>query len=516
LCDDGVYCNGAETCSAVSDCQAGTAVECGDGVGCTVDSCNEGTDSRDHVATDSLCDDGVYCNGAETCSAVNDCQAGTAVECGDGVGCTVDSCNEDTDSCDHVATDSLCDDGVYCNGAEICSAVSDCQAGMAPCPDDGLFCNGTESCDELNDQCTASGDPCLDGNDCTDDLCDEDQDVCQNRCGAVGPGDACCADPVCAGSPVCAGEFLITSITQDWGGTNDVNLAWESVSGQVFDISLKDGLTGTFHVVDTVVASGNESTWTDDGLWAGGTHPSTVQERYYRVTRYGQDSGNTVGMFRITVGEGMNLVGLPLVPAETSLEAVLNGQLTGADNEGDADRVWVWNGSNFEFAWLAEGAGVPPQYQGAWFTGVSPASMTLEADQGFWVQVRPGHGSTELSFLGEVPGSNRTIVLQEGMNLVSPSSPQGRPVGDQGVSDANLWESGVTGADNEGDADRIWSWSGTNYQFHWLVDDVSPAYNGSWYAGNNPSSLSIEPGRGYWVQIRQGHGTVHWTYPVGP
>jgi len=218
----------------------------------------------------------------------------------------------------------------------------------------------------------------------------------------------------------------------------------------------------------------------------------------------------------VTVGEGMNLTGLPLVPLAGSLEAVLGGQLSGADNEGDADRIWVWNGTNYEFAWLAEGAGVPPEYQGAWFTGVSPSGIELHADQGFWVQVRAGHGETDLFLLGEVSETDREISLNVGMNLVSPSFPVGRSLGDQAAADANLWESGATGADNEGDADRVWNWTGSNYQFHWLVDGVSPAYDGMWYTGNNPSAMSIEPGRGYWIQIRDDHIAWIWTYPVEP
>ncbi|TFH20826.1 MAG: hypothetical protein E4H03_11585, partial [Myxococcales bacterium] len=95
-CDDGLFCNGAETCSATLGCQAGTAPNCNDGVGCTGDSCNEGTNVCDHVANNGSCDDGLFCNGAETCSVTLDCQAGTAPNCSDGVGCTDDSCNEGT------------------------------------------------------------------------------------------------------------------------------------------------------------------------------------------------------------------------------------------------------------------------------------------------------------------------------------------------------------------------------------------------------------------------------------
>ena len=132
-CSDGLFCNGVETC--VDDaCLAGTPVDCDDGVACTADSCNEGTDSCDNVTNDAVCDDGAFCNGSETCSAVVGCEAGISVDCDDGVGCTDDSCNETTDSCDNDTNDGNCDNGVFCDGSETCDAVLDCQAGGAALP----------------------------------------------------------------------------------------------------------------------------------------------------------------------------------------------------------------------------------------------------------------------------------------------------------------------------------------------------------------------------------------------
>ena len=40
--------------------------------------------------TDAECDDGVFCNGEEVCGAGGVCEAGTVPECDDGVGCTAD------------------------------------------------------------------------------------------------------------------------------------------------------------------------------------------------------------------------------------------------------------------------------------------------------------------------------------------------------------------------------------------------------------------------------------------
>lgn len=70
------------------------------------------------------------------------------------------------------------------------------------------------------------------------------------------------------------------------------------------------------------------------------------------------------------------------------------------------------------------------------------------------------------------------------------------------LTNSNFWESGLTGADNEATADRIWSWIGSLYEFLWLVDGVGAPNDGQWYMGNNPVNRALEPGKGYWLQRR--------------
>ena len=190
-CDDGAFCNGAETCNA-GTCQPGTPPTCDDGAFCNgTETCNEVTDSCDsgsdpcnggtcdeandlcvECSTNADCNDGAFCNGTETCNAgtcvagtpvvcsdgafcngvescneaTDSCAPGTPVNCNDGVSCTVDSCNENTNSCNHVAVNSLCSDGAFCNGTETCHPINDCQAGTPPC---GLG----ETCNETQDTC---------------------------------------------------------------------------------------------------------------------------------------------------------------------------------------------------------------------------------------------------------------------------------------------------------------------------------------------------------------------------
>ncbi|KAL7534367.1 hypothetical protein ACHAXR_005826, partial [Thalassiosira sp. AJA248-18] len=55
----------------------------------------------------SDCDDGLWCNGYETCDSNGQCQFGTPPNCSDGLICTDDICNESTDTCDHPPTNCL-------------------------------------------------------------------------------------------------------------------------------------------------------------------------------------------------------------------------------------------------------------------------------------------------------------------------------------------------------------------------------------------------------------------------
>ncbi|RME38100.1 MAG: hypothetical protein D6788_08090, partial [Planctomycetota bacterium] len=161
VCDNGLFCDGVETCDSASGCQAGTP-PCSEG-----QACDEDNDRcRTPCTIDADCDDGLFCNGTEAC--VNDfCEPGTPPDCDDGVDCTVDSCDEDNDVCVNTADDSACDDGVFCNGAETCDPASGCQPGTPPCADPTPLCN--ETADQC-DQC-ASIDDCDDNDPCTFNSC---------------------------------------------------------------------------------------------------------------------------------------------------------------------------------------------------------------------------------------------------------------------------------------------------------------------------------------------------------
>ncbi|MFQ5531538.1 MAG: LamG domain-containing protein, partial [Candidatus Nanoarchaeia archaeon] len=78
-CDNNIFCDGAEKCVA-GTCVAGTPPT-DDGVSCTADSCDEVTDIVTHTPNNTLCDNGLFCDGTETCDLVLDCQIGNPISC---------------------------------------------------------------------------------------------------------------------------------------------------------------------------------------------------------------------------------------------------------------------------------------------------------------------------------------------------------------------------------------------------------------------------------------------------
>jgi len=115
--------------------------------------CNTDLSMTDWSNNDgAVCEDGLYCNGADTC-------AGGACAAHIGNPCP--------------------DNGLWCDGEEFCNEDADaCDVRNAPtCPDNGLWCDGEEFCNEDTDACDASGEPCV-----APFVCNELTDTCESAC----------------------------------------------------------------------------------------------------------------------------------------------------------------------------------------------------------------------------------------------------------------------------------------------------------------------------------------------
>jgi len=257
------------------------------------------------------------------------------------------------------------------------------------------------------------------------------------------------------------------------------------------------------------------SPWTCEGI-----STKDGNNRYYRVALTGTTSftANILGKFDIPVVVGLNELSLPLIPFDASMVSVIGGQVTGANNSLSADRIWKYNPlvqANYDYAWLVGGVG--PPYDGQWYTGNYPTTLSLEADEGFILQIRDGHPATYVTIVGKVSEVDRYKYIGLGKTFVGTCFPVEVPLGDKAsFGDSNLWESGATGATNSLSADKVWSYNPavqSKYDTAWLVNNVNPTYNGLWYTGNYPTTIKLKPGKAYWIQVLDTHSPFTWHYP---
>lgn len=126
-------------CDVTNGCQYPT---------CTAQNCSAGPCQTAQCAGDQ-CVRNSLCKTGESCCAGQCVPAG----CNDGNPCTDDSCGPS--GCTHVNNSAACDDGLFCNGSDTCSG-GDCSAHS------GNPCAGSAVCDEKLRHCTG----CLTQADC--------------------------------------------------------------------------------------------------------------------------------------------------------------------------------------------------------------------------------------------------------------------------------------------------------------------------------------------------------------
>ncbi|MHC5110736.1 MAG: S8 family serine peptidase [Planctomycetota bacterium] len=179
----------------------GLAVDC-DSNG-SPDSCQDTTTDCNGNGTWDACD--IAAGAADDCNinlVPDDCEiaSGTADDCnGNG---TLDSCdlasgesgdvnaNQVPDECESCESNAQCDDGVFCNGAEIC-VNNVCQTGNDPCP--------ARACSEGNQTCfdCLIDLDCDDDNACTSEVCNHGTCITTLLDGPCNDGESCTTNDAC-------------------------------------------------------------------------------------------------------------------------------------------------------------------------------------------------------------------------------------------------------------------------------------------------------------------------------
>jgi hypothetical protein len=152
--------------------------------------------------TNVECDDGLFCNGAETCNA-GACIPGSPPVCSDGLFCNgLETCNESAGGCVDGLAPECNNDGNGCNGLEQCNeAAGACiQTDAIDCSSEFSFCGKQKVCDPITSACVDDGSG-------EDGTCDsgtgETCALCAGDCSSTYPG-AVCGNGICEDTENCS------------------------------------------------------------------------------------------------------------------------------------------------------------------------------------------------------------------------------------------------------------------------------------------------------------------------
>jgi len=193
-CDDEVDCT-IDLCTASGCTHTTDDTACDDGESCTIDTCSA-TGCANDPALGASCDDGDYCNGADSCNAVGVCAAHAGDPCASGGGALI--CNEVEEHCDGtctVRTDCPLDTfGAWsvCDYADTCDTMASRNRDQRVWACDAMAC--VETFMPQNEPCTrpTDGTSCGTGSCGGYGTCDYG-DVCDNMAVQM----RTCGDPVC-------------------------------------------------------------------------------------------------------------------------------------------------------------------------------------------------------------------------------------------------------------------------------------------------------------------------------
>lgn len=180
--NDGLFCTGSYSC------EAGACINLGGPCATTEVCCETGQTCQAECCDDLDCPTNmVFCDGPEVCVA------GVCGPAGDPCSAPLGLCCEGSTSCEaECCEDADCSDGLLCTTDSCMSGV--CVFDPIICTDNGLFCDGPEACDPANGLCTSTGTPCSDPT----GVCCEGADTCEAEC---------CGDPDCNDNNLCTTDM---------------------------------------------------------------------------------------------------------------------------------------------------------------------------------------------------------------------------------------------------------------------------------------------------------------------
>ncbi|CAN5288127.1 hypothetical protein BH09MYX1_BH09MYX1_39470 [soil metagenome] len=197
-------------------------VQCDDKLACTFEKCDLVIKRCRITTDDSLCDDGMFCNGKEVCVPKLGCRPGPVVGCSTGNACDINKCIESTKACEHKPRDADGDG----DPDDLCAPKHDCndQNPLVASTLSEICGNG------IDDDCDGQKDeqPCSVAQNAT----------CQTALAIAGPGSyslSTAAAPKgytasCSVAQPSAAHDVVAAVTIPSGGPKDLDV-WLSAPG---------------------------------------------------------------------------------------------------------------------------------------------------------------------------------------------------------------------------------------------------------------------------------------------
>jgi fibro-slime domain-containing protein len=256
ICDDQNLCTD-DTCNTTNGlCMFvnDNTNSCEDGNPCTVNRCSNGQcltrpfDCEDNnICTNDICLNGgcVYsfnqgqCDDGDSCTIDDICIdgfcVGTEIDCTHANPCVTGMCWHG--KCEYSFNNKPCEDGDACTVGDVCH-FGTCKPGHLINCDDGLFCNGIEICNPVDGTCSTGPSGVIDCGNCQ--FCNETIDACMDRdfigkqCGLTDIG-ACqfgiYGCDINTGNRTCNGQILPTM--ESCGSNNTGNGIDEDCDGHI-------------------------------------------------------------------------------------------------------------------------------------------------------------------------------------------------------------------------------------------------------------------------------------------
>jgi len=274
--------------------------QCNDNIACTYDSCDKSVGRCLNVPDNSQCQDGIYCDGMELCVPGHGCEPGAVVSCDNGNECETATCVEKTKSCQYTPrdVDQDGDPDAHCVPKHDCNDLNPAVSSLHA----EVCANGIDdNCNGLIDE-----HPCVvpQGDTCADALV-------LGGAGTYSMSTVGCNDTFttsCSVSVPTAGQNVVGAITVPPGGNVDLEV-WVTAG-----VEMALAIQGSCGVATSELACGSGPGATSVRARAYGVGPGT----YYAVVTTQSPSPSV----------GVQVVLLPPTPAPTDVDCASATSIT--------------------------------------------------------------------------------------------------------------------------------------------------------------------------------------------